>query len=296
MNLVNTDGIFHISLFGGRARALLINCPGVVESARRVHSLSRVATAALGRTLAATAMLGAMLKGERESVSVTIKGGGALGAIVAVGHADGAVKGYVDNPGVDLPRAGKKLPVGAAVGNQGKLTVVKDLGMREPYVGQVNLVSGEIAEDFAMYFTASEQVPSLVSLGVLVSDGVISAGGLLIQALPGATDADITQIEKSAPLFSDISTTLRDMSVSDAANFLLGHLQPEILAQSTPRWQCDCSRGRIEKVLIALGRAELEDMIKTQRGAQVDCHFCNKRYAFSETELIELLQSATEER
>src|SRR5699024_8920065 len=151
-----------------------------------------IATAALGRTLTATVMMGSMLKGDGESVSAQIKGGGPIGTVLAVAHSDCTVKGYVDNPAVDLPRTGKKLPVGAAVGKDGRLTVVKDLKMREPYVGQVNLVSGEIAEDFAMYFTASEQTPSLVSLGVLVSDErVEAAGGLIVQVMPGASEAAI---------------------------------------------------------------------------------------------------------
>jgi len=295
MDIMNTDGLYHVSLLGGQARALLINCTGMTETARRIHSLSRVCTAALGRTLAATGIMAAMLKGERESVSVTIKGGGPIGSIVTVGHGDGTVKGYVDFPDVELPRAGKKLPVGAAVGKEGKLTVVKDLGLKDPYVGQVNLVSGEIAEDFAMYFTASEQVPSLVSLGVLVGDNVVSAGGLIVQMLPGASESAISAIEKSAPLFSDISLTLKDMSLREAVDFLLGHLEPKILGESAPRWKCDCSRSKIERVLITLGRDELTDIINTQHGAQIDCHFCEKRYEFSEDELKELLKNATSE-
>ncbi|MBQ4089825.1 MAG: Hsp33 family molecular chaperone HslO, partial [Clostridia bacterium] len=210
MNIMNTDGILRLSLLEGQARAFLIDSTNMVEQARQTHGLSRIATAALGRTITATAMMSAMLKNERESLSVTIKGNGPIGSIVTVGHADGTVKGYVDNPGVELPRTGKKLPVGAAVGTEGKLTVVKDLGLREPYVGQTHLVSGEIAEDFAMYFTASEQVPSLVSLGVLVGDKVESAGGLIIQMMPGASEAAIQSVEFSAGMFADISGTMKE--------------------------------------------------------------------------------------
>lgn len=295
VNIMNSDGLMHISLLEGQARALLIDSTNLVEQARRTHGLSRIATAALGRTLTATAMMSAMLKGEKESLSVTIKGGGPIGSIVTVGHSDGVIKGYVDNPGVELPRTGKKLPVGAAVGASGKLTVVKDLGMRDPYVGQTNLVSGEIAEDFAMYFTASEQVPSLVSLGVLVGDKVESAGGLIIQMMPGATEAAIQSIEMSAGMFGDISGTIKEYHLDGALPQLLMHLQPEILSRSQPVFRCDCSRQRIEKMLITLGREELESMIEEQHGAQVDCHFCNKRYEFSEAELKALLASATGE-
>lgn len=295
MNIMNTDGILRLSLLEGQARAFLIDSTNMVEKARQTHGLSRIATAALGRTITATAMMSAMLKNERESLSVTIKGNGPLGSIVTVGHADGTVKGYVDNPGVELPRTGKKLPVGAAVGTEGKLTVVKDLGLREPYVGQTHLVSGEIAEDFAMYFTASEQVPSLVSLGVLVGDKVESAGGLIIQMLPGASEAAIQSVEFSAGMFADISGTMKEYHLDGSLQQLLMHLQPEVLSHTQPVYRCDCSRERIERMLITLGREELESMIAEQHGAQVDCHFCNKRYEFSETDLKNLLADATGE-
>ena len=295
MNIMNTDGILRLSLLEGQARAFLIDSTNMVEQARQTHGLSRIATAALGRTITATAMMSAMLKNERESLSVTIKGNGPIGSIVTVGHADGTVKGYVDNPGVELPRTGKKLPVGAAVGTEGTLTVVKDLGLREPYVGQTHLVSGEIAEDFAMYFTASEQVPSLVSLGVLVGDKVESAGGLIIQMMPGASEAAIQSVEFSAGMFADISGTMKEYHLDGSLQQLLMHLQPEVLSHTQPVYRCDCSRERIERMLITLGREELESMIEEQHGAQVDCHFCNKRYEFTENDLKTLLANATGE-
>jgi molecular chaperone Hsp33 len=295
MDIMNQDGLLRISLMGGQARAFLIDSTRLVETARRTHGLSRIASAALGRTLTATAMMSAMLKGENESISVTIKGGGPIGSIVTVGHGNGTVKGYVDNPGVDLPRTTKKLPVGAAVGTNGKLTVVKDLGLRDPYVGQTNLVSGEIAEDFTMYFTASEQVPSLVSLGVLVGDTVESAGGLIIQMMPGATEAAIRSVEMSAGMYADISVTMKDYHLKGALQQLLMHLEPEVLEETQPVYRCDCGRERIERVLITLGREELTSMIEEQHGAEVDCHFCNKRYRFSEDDLKKLLTSATGE-
>lgn len=291
---MNSDGLYDISLLGGQARAILIESTQLVQRAKDIHGLSRIATAALGRTLTATVMMGSMLKGEQESVSAQIKGGGPIGTVFAVAHGDCTVKGYVDNPAVDLPRTGKKLPVGAAVGKDGRLTVVKDLKLREPYVGQVNLVSGEIAEDFAMYFTASEQTPSLVSLGVLVSDErVEAAGGLIIQILPGASEAAIASIEASAGMFMDISGTMREYHLKDSVTQLLLHLEPEILSTREPRYACNCSRERIEQVLVALGARELEEMIREQHGAQVDCHFCNKRYSFQEEELKALLEAAT---
>lgn len=293
MDAMNRDGIYNISLMHGQARAILIESTSLVQKAKDTHHLSRTATAALGRVLTATVMMGSMLKNERESVSVQFKGGGPIGTVLAVAHGDACVKGYVDNPDVDLPRMGKKLPVGAAVGRDGKMTVIKDLGLKEPYIGQTNLVSGEIAEDFAMYFTASEQTPSLVSLGVLVDDErVRSAGGLIIQMLPGASEAAIASIETSAGMFADISGTMETYHLDGAVQQLLMHLEPEILGKRTPRWQCDCSRERIEGMLVTLGKDELEDMIETQHGAEVDCHFCLKRYKFNADDLKTLLQAA----
>lgn len=291
---MNQDGLYHISLMGGQARAILIESTQLVQRAKDIHGLSRIAAAALGRTLTCAAMMGSMLKGEDESITTQIKGGGPIGTVMAVAHGDCTVKGYVDNPGIDLPRTGPKLPVGAAVGKDGRLTVVKDMHLREPYVGQVNLVSGEIAEDFAMYFTASEQTPSLVSLGVLVSDEKVeSAGGLIVQVMPGASEVAIASIENSAGMFMDISGTMKEYHLKDSVQQLLMHLEPEILATREPRYACACSRERIEKVLISLGADELKDMIQTQHGAQVDCHFCNKRYEFSEDALKALLEKAT---
>lgn len=288
------DGLYHISLMGGQARAILIESTNLVQRAKDIHHLSRTATAALGRTLTMAAIMGSMLKNDSDSITAQIKGGGPIGTILAVAHGDCSVKGYVGNPDVELPRVGKKLPVGPAVGKDGKLTVIKDLHLKEPYVGQVNLVSGEIAEDFAMYFTASEQTPSLVSLGVLVSDEKVeSAGGLLIQMLPGASEAAIASIENSAGMFMDISGTMREYHLKNAVQQLLLHLEPEVLQERTPQYRCDCSRERIERMLVTLGRDELADMIEKQHGAQVDCHFCNRRYEFSEDDLKTILAAAT---
>ena len=288
------DGLYHISLMGGQARAILIDSTNLVQRAKDIHHLSRTATAALGRTLTMAAIMGSMLKSDTDSVTAQINGGGPIGTVLAVAHGDCSVKGYVDNPDVDLPRVGKKLPVGPAVGKDGKLTVIKDLHLKEPYVGQVNLVSGEIAEDFAMYFTASEQTPSLVSLGVLVSDEKVeAAGGLLIQLRPGASEAAIASIENSAGMFMDISATMREYHLKDSVQQLLLHLEPEVLEERTPVYRCDCSRERIERMLVTLGKDELTDMIDTQHGAKVDCHFCNRRYEFSEEDLKILLTAAT---
>lgn len=288
------DGLLHIELMGGMARALLCDSTEMCEAARATHDLSRVATAALGRLLTATAMLGAMLKGDRDSVTAALRGGGPLGTLMAVGKASGHVKGYVDNPYVDLPRRPDgKLPVGDAVGTDGYLTVIKDMGLREPYVGQTRITSGEIAEDFAMYFTASEQTPSLVSLGVLTRDEVLAAGGLIVQMLPGADEAAIQSVELSAPMFSNISHTILEYGLEGAVNQLLLHLEPVVLGRLDIRYLCDCNRSRIERALISLGKRELRSMIDEQGGAEVGCQFCEKKWRFSADDLENLLKEAS---
>ncbi len=295
-NMLNKDGMVRISLMEGQARAFLIDSTRLVEEARRIHSLSRTATAALGRTLTGASMMGAMLKDERDSLTLMIKGGGPIGTVMAVARSDGSVKGYVDWPDTELERRPDgKLNVGGAVGKNGQLTVIKDLGLREPYVGKTNLVSGEIAEDLAMYFTASEQTPSLVSLGVLVKDQVLAAGGLIIQVMPDCSEIALKSIENSAPMFMDISKTIADYGLDGALEQLLCHLEPQVLDRLTPVYRCDCSRERFARGLISLGKKELTQLIEEDHGATLDCHFCNKRYRFDEAQLRELLANATRE-
>jgi len=290
---INLDGILRISLMGGQARAFLIDSTRMVEEARRVHNLSRTATAALGRLLTGASIMGCMLKDERDSLTTTIKGGGPLGTLMAVARADGAVKGYVDYPNVELPlRADGKLNVGGAVGKSGQLTVIKDMGMKEPYVGMVNLRSGEIGEDLAMYFTASEQTPSLVSVGVLTNNTVVAAGGLVVQIMPGCSDVAIKSIELSAPMFMNISATIQEFGLNGAYQQLLSHLEPEIIGTARPRYLCDCSRQRFERGLISLGEEELTSLINEDHGAELSCHFCNRTFRFTEKHLVHLLEQA----
>lgn len=291
---INMDGILRISLMGGQARAFLIDSTRMVDEARRVHNLSRTATAALGRLLTGASIMGCMLKNERDSLTATIKGGGPLGTLMAVSRADGTVKGYVDNPDLELPlRADGKLDVGRAVGKDGQLTVIKDMGMKEPYVGMVNLCSGEIGEDLAMYFTASEQTPSLVSVGVLTNNTVVAAGGLVIQIMPGCSDIALKSIEYSAPMFMNISATIQEYGLNGAYQQLLSHLEPEIIGTARPKYLCDCSRERFERGLISLGREELTSLISEDHGAELSCHFCNRTFRFTEKQLISLLEQAT---
>lgn len=294
------DELLHITLMDGQARALLINSTALCEQARAVHTLSNVACAALGRLMTVSVMMGSMLKSAQGSVTTTVKGDGPLGALVAVAHEDLTVKGYVDKPRVELDlRADGKLDVGAAVGS-GRLTVVKDLGMREPYVGQVELQNGEIATDFAYYFAASEQQPTLLSLGVLMTPAggdenhVVSAGGLLVQPLPGCSEEVLEELEARAGSYADISRQLVDATPDELCHAFFDGLEPQIIERHVPCFRCDCDRARIERALISLGREELQTMIDEDNGAQLECHFCNKRYFFTSDELRELLAHATQ--
>ena len=290
---LNLDGTLRLSLMGGQARAFLTQSTRMVQDARDTHRLSRVATAALGRLLTGASMMGCMLKNDTDSLTAYIKGGGPLGTVMAVARADGTVKGYVDNPDIEPPlRADGKLDVGGAVGRDGQLTVIKDLGLKEPYIGRVNLRSGEIGEDLAMYFTASEQTPSLVSLGVLVGEEVVAAGGLIIQIMPDCSEAALKSIELSAPMFMNISRTFEEYGLNGTLQQLLGHLEPEIIGTSRPVYRCDCSRDRFERGLISLGREELTTLINEDHGAEVNCYFCNKTYRFTEKQLRTLLERA----
>ena len=291
-NQLKTDGMYIISLLEGQARAILVDSTQLCEAARKTHGLSRVATAALGRLLSMTAIMGAQLKGAGDLVTCRVQGDGPIGMLLAVGKPDGTVKGYVDNPLLEIPHEGDKLPVGEAVGRRGMLTVIRDLGLKEPYVGQVHLVSGELAEDFAMYYTASEQTPSLVSLGVLTKDAVLAAGGLLVQMMPGASEIAIRSVEESAPMFMNLSKTMLEYGLQGSVNQLLLHLQPEILEKRDVRYHCDCTRDRVSRALISLGREELQSMIDEDHGASIDCHFCKTRYKFTEEALRALLLNA----
>ena len=292
------DKILHITLEDGQARAMVAVTTELVEAARATHDLTPTASAALGRTLTISAIQGAMLKNASDSVTVTIRGGGPIGPVVCVARADGKVKGYVGDPHVDLPlKSNGKLDVGGAVGSTGHVTVVKDLGLRDPYVGQTRMVSGEIAEDMAFYLTVSEQTPSLVSLGVLCEAGhVLGAGGVLIQPLPGCSEDVLQRLEALAPHLAGVSTMVRELGSAEAlAAHALGGFTYEVLQETSPAFECDCSRERIERALLSMGEGELRDMIAEQHGAQVSCHFCNKTYDFTEHELLELIREAKAE-
>lgn len=280
-------------LMGGQARVLLCETKDMAQAARETHQASNVCTAALARGISAAALLTAAAEEEANSLTLTINGGGPAGSMVAVAHGR-TVKAYIDNPQADVPlKENGNLDVGGVIGHSGRLTVVRDLGMREPYIGQVMLVSGEIAEDVAMYCTRSEQQPTLCALGEVIGETVQSAGGLMIQAMPGCDEDMITALELRAPVFQDISKHLEVMTPEALFMDLFRDMQPEILADETLTYACDCSRERMEKALISLGREELTDMIEEDHGAEITCHFCLTQHVFDEGELRMLLSEAT---
>lgn len=288
------DQMLHITLMDGMVRGLLLTATQTVAQAAAIHLTSPVATAALGRSLMGTAMMGAMLKEADASVTVTIDGGGPIGRIVCVADHQ-SVRGCVDVPGLEMPlRPDGKLNVGMAVGKEGRMSVVKDLGLKNPYIGQVQLLSGEIAEDFAAYYVQSEQTPTLQSLGVLVSgEAVLSAGGVLLQPMPGCPDSVISELELRSPLMADISRELCYEPMEALAEKWFDGLKYVVLEQTPLCYRCNCSRARMEKALIAMGREELTRMIQDeQEGAELTCHFCKRTERFTQQDLIRLLNQA----
>lgn len=268
---------------------------GLVERARQIHDTTPVATAALGRTLTATAIMGSQLKVEDGSVTVQVKGNGPLGAIVCVGDADGYVRGYLQNPAADLPlRPDGKLAVGAGVG-RGYLMVIKDIGLKDPITGTVALVNGEIAEDLTRYFAESEQIPSACALGVLVDTDctVKCAGGWLVQLMPGVKDADIDRLEANLAKIEPMTTMLdKGMILEQIVQTVLDGFTVDFLQTDEIGYRCACSREKVERALISMGKTELSKMAEEQEQSEVTCQFCDKVYTFSGDELRQLLAHA----
>lgn len=262
----------------------------IVREAERIHRPSAVASAALGRLLTAASMMGTMLKGEDNSLTLRVKGGGPAGSVLAVSDGLGNVRGYVERPIVELPpRADGKLDVGGAVGRNGTLSVVKDLGMKEPYVGQVPLVSGEIAEDITAYYAVSEQTPTVCALGVLVDRdlSILNAGGYLIQLLPGAADSEITRLEKNIAAMPSVTELLRGgASLEEILARALDGFAPNILDERQVTYRCNCSQARVERALISLGNRELAEMAAEGRSVEICCHFCDKKYQVDAAALL----------
>ena len=278
----------------GRVKAVAVSTRDLTERARQIHKTLPVATAALGRALAAASMMGNALKEDGASVTLQIKGGGPLGTLLAVSDNQGNVRGTVDDPQVDLPlRPDGKLDVGAAVGQDGTLTVIRDLNMKEPYVGSVGLLGGEIAEDLAAYFVESEQIPTACGLGVLVDrdQSVLAAGGYLIQLLPGAGEDTIAKVEGSLMEAGAVTGLLRDDPDPEAMlRRALSDFDLEILEKSPIEYRCYCSRERMERALISLGAEELQSMIDEQGSADLTCRFCDNVQHFSREDLEALVR------
>ena len=283
------DQIIRVIAKDAPVKAMAITARDTVERARAIHDCWPVASAALGRLLMAASMMGAVLKAEEGSVTLRVRGGGPLGALTAVSDSGGNVRGYVQNPAVDVPRKAKgKLDVGAAVGGEGDLTVIRDLGMKEPYIGSVQLVGGEIAEDIAAYFVESEQIPTACALGVLIAPDqtVQAAGGYLIQLLPGADDAVVSAVERGVARLGAVSARLDGgMEPLELLQEVLADFELEVLETTPIEYRCYCSEERVSRALISLGREELDKLIREQDGAELTCQFCDRVYRYSGDQL-----------
>ena len=279
----------------GMVQAAAICSRDLTERARQIHKTLPVATAALGRTLAAASMMGNSLKSDGASLTLQFKGGGPLGTVLAVSDNEGNVRGYVTNPHVDIPlRKDGKLDVGTAVGHEGTLTVIKDLHMKEPYVGTIDLLGGEIAEDVAGYFVESEQIPTACALGVLVDrdQSVKAAGGYLIQLRPGAAEDTIAKVEGGIMAAGAVSAILEKNDDPEAMlRTVMSDFDLKILETCPVEYRCYCSRERVERALISLGRTELEQMLSEQGGCQLTCQFCDAVYEFTAEDIQRLLKN-----
>ena len=278
----------------GFVKAVAVTTADIVERARQIHKTLPTATAALGRLLSAASMMGNMQKVENGSITLQVKGGGPLGTVLAVSDAVGNVRGYVHNPQISLLEKYRgKLDVGAAVGTDGMLTVIRDLQMKEPYVGSVQLVSGEIAEDITEYFVQSEQTPTACALGVLVDtdQSVRAAGGYLIQLLPGAPDDIIDKIEAGIRKAGAVTSVLdRGLTAQQLLETVMEDLDIEILETTAVEYRCYCSRDRVTATLISLGRKELQQIVEEGENIQIECQFCDTIYTFTPGEIEEILK------
>lgn len=276
----------------GQVRAFAAYTKNTVETARQAHNTSPVVTAGLGRLLTAGAMMGSMMKGDRDVLTIKAEGSGPVGHYLVTADSKGNVKGYAANPNVILPaNAAGKLDVGGSLG-VGLLTVIKDLGLKEPYTGTCELVSGEIAEDLTYYFASSEQTPSSVGLDVLMTkDNTVNvAGGFIIQLMPDATEETISIVEEKISTIKSVTSMLENgLDPEGIINLILGGLDPEILDKMPVRFYCNCSKERVSKALITIGRKELDNIIEENEPIEVKCHFCNKAYNFTVDELKKLV-------
>ena len=273
----------------GKMRIYAVVSKETVEEARQIHMTSPVVTAALGRTLTAGILMGSMIKEENADLTLQIRGGGPAGLIIVVAKCDGFVKGYVENPFVELPLNGKgKLDVGGAVGRNGYLSVVKDLKMKEPYIGRVPLATGEIGDDIAFYYAQSEQTPSIVALGVLVDKdlSVKTAGGFIVQVMPDCDEFSLARLEKSVEGLKSVTALLDSgMNGEDIIKYVMKDFEIDILESIEVGYRCDCSRERTYRAVKSLGKEEIQKIIEEDNRAEVSCHFCSEKYVFEKEEL-----------
>lgn len=295
------DKIIRCITTDGAVTAMAIDSTDIVYKASVIHKTTPVVSAALGRLLSATSMMGIQLKSEKASINTRIMGDGPIGPMVAVADSNGNVKGYAGNPKCPTTRyENGKLNVSEAVGKNGVLNVMRDFGSGEPYIGQVELVSGEIAEDITNYYAASEQIPTVCSLGVLVdkeTSQVLLSGGLLIQLLPGADDETISKLEKNVALLDSVTTMLaKGMNTLDMVHEALKGFEVEVLDEYEVKYVCSCSKDKLRGLISNMPEEEIEDMINTDHGASAFCHFCNKKYLFTEKDLQTLLKKKRESK
>ncbi len=288
------DYILRATAGNGSVRVFIANTKETVNTSFLTHKTSPVMTAALGRTLTGGALMGCMLKDDKDILTINIKCDGPGGGIIVTANNKVEVKGYCFNPMVDIPlKPSGKLDVSGALG-KGSITVIKDLGLKEPYVGQVPLVSGEIAEDLTYYFAVSEQIPSAVALGVLVDRDytVKQAGGFVIQVLPNADEETVSAIENKMSEIKSVTSMFESgMTAEDILQYILGNFNLKILDKINVSFKCGCSREKVEKALLSIGKEELDDIIKTDKKATLHCHFCNTDYEFNEEYLKKLMAS-----
>ena len=282
------DRIIRATAGDGFIKMAVIDARDTVQKAREIHGTTPTASAALGRTLCAASLMGNMLKEEEGTLTVRVQGNGPAGQILAVSDSRGNVRGLMENPGVDLPlRDDGKLDVGGAVGHEGMLVVSRDLGLKEPYIGSVELVSGEIAEDITSYLLESEQVPSACALGVLVDTdtAIKAAGGFIVQLMPGAEESLITALEENIFMMDQLTTILDEDGAEELFAQVLKGLPYHIVEESPVEYRCPCSRERFQNALATIDRADLMDMVLSREDAEIACDFCGKKYVFTHEDL-----------
>ena len=284
IRIIFMDKIIHATAGNGMIRMAVITAKETVEKARVIHGCSPVTTAALGRTLCAASLLGNAMKEENGTLTVRVRGGGPAGSVVAVSDSSGNVRGYVENPAADLPlRPDGKLDVGGAVGREGMFTVSRDIGLREPYIGSVELVSGEIAEDFTRYLLESEQTASASALGVLVDTdrSVRAAGGFLVQLMPGADDSLISALEENIFLMDTLTTILDEDGTDEVFAQVLKGLEYHLVGEDPISYRCYCSEERVLDAICCIDPSELDDLLRSGEQIEVSCQFCDRIYTFS---------------